>query len=178
MRRRLRPILASVLAFEYRPGDMIDGYRLWWMILVVALGACSRPRPPTLTPQVTRVVAVSATGIDLEVEVRVDNPNSIPLMAEAVRGTLFVAEGQKLAHGSARPAHSIPARGSSVVQSRLHAAWEDLMSLTPFLAQESLPYVLKGDVTMGGESFNITLPFSISGHLTRTQLLQAGLRGL
>ena len=148
------------------------------MILVVSLGACSRPQPPTLTPQVARVVAVSPTGLDLDVEVKVDNPNSIPLTAEKVSGTLFVAEGQKLAYGSATPSHSIPARGSSVVQSRLHVAWDDLTSLAPFLARESLPYVFKGDVTMGSESFNITLPFTLSGHLTRTQLLQAGLRGL
>lgn len=147
-------------------------------LLVLALGACSRPQPPTLTPQVARVVAVSAVGVELEVEVKVDNPNSIPLTAEVVSGTLFVADGQKLAQGSARPGHSIPARGSSVVQSRLHVAWQDVTSLAPFLAQESLPYVFKGDVTVGGESLNVTLPFTLSGHLTRTQLLQAALRGL
>lgn len=147
-------------------------------LLVLALGACSRPQSPTLTPQVARVVAVSAAGLDLEVEVKVDNPNSIPLTAEVVSGTLFVADGQKLAQGSAKPDHSIPARGSSVVQSRLHVAWQDVTALAPFLAQESLPYVFKGDVTVGGESLNVTLPFALSGHLTRTQLLQAGLRGL
>ena len=147
------------------------------MALVIALGACSKPRPPTLTPQVARVVAVNAAGLDLDVQLKVDNPNSIPLTAQAVSGTLFVAENQKLAHGSSRPAHSIPARGSSLVQSRLHVAWEDVTSLAPFLAQESLPYVFKGDVTVGSESFNVTLPFTLSGHLTRTQLLQAGLRG-
>src|SRR5688572_3688800 len=70
------------------------------MILVIALSACSRPQPPTLTPEVARVVAVSATGLDIDVEVKVDNPNTIPLTAEMVSGTLFVAEGQKLAHGS------------------------------------------------------------------------------
>jgi LEA14-like dessication related protein len=161
---------------HWRSGNRLR--RLAWMILIVALGACSRPQPPTLTPQVARVVAVSAAGLELDVEIKVDNPNSIPLTAEAVSGTLFVAEGQKLAHGSSRPGHSIPARGSSLVQSRLHVAWDDLTALTPFLAQESLPYVFRGDVTVGGESLNITLPFTLSGHLTRTQLLQAGLRGL
>lgn len=184
------------MTFQYRPGDMIDwnrsarragqndgGERDWraalcCMALVIALGACSRPQSPTLTPQVARVVAVSAAGLELDVQVKVDNPNSIPLTAEAVSGTLFLAEGRKLAHGSSRPERSIPARGSTLVQSRLHVAWEDVRSLAPFLAQESLPYVFKGDVTVGSDSFNVTLPFTLSGQLSRTQLLQAGLRGL
>lgn len=111
-------------------------------------------------------------------QVRVDNPNSFPLSAQALTGTLFLAKGDKFGHGSSKPDHSIPARGSSLVQSRVHVDWDDLSSLIPFLTAETVPYTFRGDVTLGREDFNVTLPFSISGDLTRTQLLRAGLRGL
>jgi len=125
-----------------------------------------------------RVAAVSVLGLDVDVEVQVDNPNSIVLLVEAVDATVFVGSGQRLGHGSARPAHGIPAHGSDLVQSRLRITWDDLAVLAPFMAVEVLPYTLRGDVTLGGESVHVTLPFSLQGQLTRTQLLSAGLRGL
>jgi LEA14-like dessication related protein len=127
---------------------------------------------------VARVAAVSLQGLDLDVEVQVNNPNSFPLAAEAVSGTLFIGGGQKLGHGSSRPSRDIPASGSSMVQSRVHIDWDDLAALAPFMTAETLPYDFRGDVTLGGKSIHLTVPFTLSGHLTRTQLLQAGLRGL
>jgi len=41
-----------------------------------------------------------------------------------------------------------------------------------------VPYQFKGDVTLGGDTLQLTLPFEMKGTLTREQLLQAGLRGL
>lgn len=180
--------LVRRVAFGYRGRDMFAATLfarapLWQMrfasaLLAIALGACSKPQPPTLTPQVARVVAVSARGLELDVEVFVENPNSFPLTASTVTGTLFVADGQKLGEGSARPEHDIPAEGSSIVPSRVHVAWDELPSLAPFLTRESVPYVFKGNVSVGSDSFNVTLPFTLSGQLTRSQLLEAGLRGL
>ena len=147
-------------------------------LLLVALSACAAPRPPTVTPHAATITTVSLRGLDLDVQVRVDNPNSFPLSAQAVTGTLFLAQGGKLGHGSSRPGHSIPARGSSLVHSWVHVEWDDLSALKPFLTAESVPYSFRGDVTLGGENFNVTVPFSLSGELTRTQLLKAGVRGL
>ncbi len=121
---------------------------------------------------------MSFRGLDLDVEVNVDNPNAFPLFADSVSGTLFVAQGQRLGHGASSPTHSIPANGSSLVQTRLHVDWDALSALAPFMTAESVPYVFRGDVAIGSESFHVTLPFTLSGELTRSQLLQAGLRGL
>jgi LEA14-like dessication related protein len=151
---------------------------LFALFLLLGPSACPTPQSPTVTPHVARVTAVSSRGLDLDVEVQVDNPNAFALSAEAVSGTLFLANGKKLGQGSAKPTHSIPARGSSMVQSRVHVDWEDLTLLTPFIMAESLPYTFRGDLTLGGESVNVTLPFSLEGRLTRSELLQAGLRGL
>lgn len=151
--------------------------RTRWLLLL-ALSACAAPRAPTVTPHAATITTVSRRGLDLDVQVRVENPNSFPLSAEVVTGTLFLAKGGKLGHGSSRPGHSIPPRGSSLVQSRVHVDWGDLSALSPFLTAAAVPYEFRGDVTLGGEDFHITVPFSLSGELTRTQLLMAGVRGL
>lgn len=159
--------------------------RLWleaWLsiaLLLLSLAHCARPIAPTLTPKVARVAAVSAGGLDIDIELQVDNPNAFALHAQSVTGTMYVGSGQKrLAHGTSRPSQSIPARGSVVVPSRVHIAWEDTTALTPLLFQEKIPYSLHGDVALGSEDWNVTLPFSMTGELSRAQLFEAGWRGL
>lgn len=147
-------------------------------LAVMGAVACSRPQPPTLTPEVARVAQVSASGIDLDVEVRVDNPNTFALHTRSVSGTLYVADGQKLGAGAAQPEQSIPAGGSALVPSRIHIAWQDVSALAPLLLKAAVPYTFQGDVTLGSEDFNVTLPFSLDGQLSRSQLLSAGLRGI
>lgn len=148
-------------------------------LLLLSLVHCARPIAPTLTPKVARVAAVSAGGLDLDIELQVENPNSFALHAQSVSGTMYVGSEQKrLAHGTSKPGQSIPARGSVVVPSRVHVAWEDTTALTPLLFQEKIPYSLHGDVVLGSEDWNVTLPFSMKGELSRAQLFEAGWRGL
>lgn len=178
-------------ALGYRLGFMpaplpssrpLDRRRLGWLALVAlgssALGACSKPQPPSVTPHVVRVAGVGARGLDLDVELQVSNPNSFPLSAEAVQGTLFGARDQKLGEGRSTPKNAIPAHGSSIVASKVHIDWENLTAIAPLLASERIPYEFRGDVTLGGESLHVSLPFTLGGELTRTQLLEAGWRGL
>jgi LEA14-like dessication related protein len=140
--------------------------------------ACRQPKPPTIRPHLARVTGVSAAGIDLEVQLDVFNPNAFPLAAEAVKGTLFLAGGRRLGEGSANPRSSIAADGSSLVACQVHVAWADVGAVLPLLMSERIPYELRGDVTLGGRSINVTLPFTFSGELDRAELLRAGLRGL
>jgi LEA14-like dessication related protein len=127
---------------------------------------------------VVRVASVSPGGIELYLELQVRNENSFPLAAESVHGTLYGAESQKLGVGSSNPSAAIPAEGSGIVAARLHVAWENLAAIAPLLVSERVPIEFRGDVTFGGETLHLTLPFTLSGELTRSQLLQAGLRGL
>jgi LEA14-like dessication related protein len=126
---------------------------------------------------VVQVAAVSPSGIDLDVELGVHNPNSFALSARAVSGTLYVGGEQRLGHGEARLAQPIQPGSDNLVQSRVHVGWADLTALWPLLRQERVPYEFRGDVTLGGESLNVTLPFSLAGELTRAELIQAGARG-
>jgi len=63
--------------------------------------------------------------------------------------------------------------------SEVAIAWTNLAALTPFLlSPAAVPYRFDGRATLGGESLNVKLPFSLTGELTRAQLINAGLSGL
>jgi LEA14-like dessication related protein len=152
-------------------------WRPLWLLLALSLLACARPRPPQLSPRRVQVAAVSPAGIDLDVQLGVHNPNAFSLSAEAVNGTLYVGNEQRLGRGEARPKQPIPGNSDGVVASRVHIDWADVTALLPLLQHERTAYTFRGEVTLGGESLNVTLPFSLSGELTRAELIQAGMRG-
>jgi LEA14-like dessication related protein len=173
-----RSMLDALSARRHRPARPVRWLAIAALGLAAPSGGCNRPQAPSVTPQVVRVAGVGAGGLDLDVQLQVHNPNSFPLSAEAVEGTLYDARDRKLGVGRSTPGDSIPAGGSSIVASKVHIDWQDLTALAPLLVSEHIPYEFRGDVTLGGESIHVTLPFTLTGELTRTQLLQAGLRGL
>jgi LEA14-like dessication related protein len=152
--------------------------RVFAASLLLLAAACAKPQPPAVTPEVARVVRVTSEGVELDVTLGVKNPNSFALDAHEVEGTLMVEGGQRLGTGKSNPNRSIPAHGSGTVQSQVHIAWSDVAALQKLVLQERVPYQFKGNVTLGGDTLHVTLPFEMQGTLTREQLLQAGLRGL
>lgn len=148
------------------------------VLVACTLVACARPKPPTVTPTVARVVAVSDRGVELLVTLAVHNPNGFDLSARSVEGTLYLDGQTKLGTGRATPGESIPAKGSAEVNSQVQIAWDTLPSLQKFLGREQVPYDFRGSVSLGGDTLEVSLPFELKGTLTRAQLLQAGLRGL
>lgn len=156
--------------------------RRGWLLVAAGLLAlaagCRKPQPPSIRPHLARVTGVSPTGVELEVQLEVTNPNSFPLAAEAVTGTLYVSGGQKLGEGLAHPRSPIAAGGSSLVSCQVLVAWADLGAILPLLVQQRVPYELRGELTLGGRSINVTLPFTFHGELDRSELLRAGMRGL
>ena len=159
-------------------GVLVFGVLVFGALVFGALGGCATPQPPTVTPQVARVLQVNQKGVELQVTLAVKNPNGFALSAHEVQGTLYVEGGQKLGTGKSKPQQSIPAHGTASVESRVQIDWDDVPALQKFLLQAEVPYQFKGDVTLGGETISLTLPFEMKGTLTREQLLQAGLRGL
>ncbi|HEX2735534.1 MAG TPA: LEA type 2 family protein [Polyangiaceae bacterium] len=142
-----------------------------------SLLACA-PQKPTVTPVAARVAAVANTGLTLDVDLDVHNPNSFPLIAQRVEGAILLGNGTELGRGSATPPGSIPSKGSARITTRLQVPWSNLGALAPFLLSAGpVPYVFRGQATIGGDSLNVQIPFELSGALTRDQLLAAGLRG-
>lgn len=169
------------------PTALISPSRLL-LVATVALAccvACAKPKPPTITPRSVQLSSVGANGVRLSVTLDVTNPNRFPLIARSVDGRFFLgggsagASGVEFGNAHAEPASSIPAQGVGSVTSDLAVSWNNLSALAPFLLSPSpVPYRFEGNATLGGESLNISLPFTLSGELTRAQLLSAGLSGL
>ena len=46
--------------------------------------ACERPKPPTIVPEKAVVTSIGPSGIGMNVELGVDNPNGVALSARSV----------------------------------------------------------------------------------------------
>jgi late embryogenesis abundant protein len=145
----------------------------------LALVSCSKPEPPRVTPRTARVTAVSPAGIDLTLELEVYNPNAFPVTVSSVNGTLALGSGIELGRGQAAPGASIAAKGSSLVTSQLNVGWANIGALAPFaVSAQPVPYTFRGTASLGGGRLKLDIPFTLTGELTREQLLQLGLQGL
>jgi LEA14-like dessication related protein len=171
------PGRTTLLAME----NPFESKRLWGVLLACAsvLAACAKPEPPTIAARSARVSSVGPSGLTLAVELDVHNPNSFPLAAHGVDGSLELGDGVELGRAHAAPEAAIPAKESRVVQSELTVNFSNLGALTPFLLLEKpVPYTFKGQAQIGSERLNVGVPFELRGELTRAELLQIGLRGL
>jgi LEA14-like dessication related protein len=138
--------------------------------------ACSKPEPPRITPRSVRVAAISPAGLGLALELDVYNPNSFPILAQRVSGTVEIGNGVELGRGGAQPQGAIPAKGSTVIASQLGITWTNAAALAPYaLSPGPVPYTLRGTAAIGSERLNVDVPFTVKGELTREQVLQAGL---
>jgi len=161
-----------------------SGARSLRFVLLTGLSltvACAKPKPPSITPKSAQVLSVGGTGLTLAVTFDVTNPNRFPLVVHAVDGRFSLGEGAgvELGKAHAEPASSIPAQGTSTVTSQIAIGWTNLAALTPFmLSPAAVPYRFEGNATLGGESLNVSLPFALTGELTRAQVIGVGLSGL
>jgi LEA14-like dessication related protein len=152
---------------------------IWVATLPFSAGGCNQTQPPTLSPRSIQVVSVSPTGVTLGLELDVHNPNSFPLVARSVDGTLGLGQGIAQARVHSELGINLPAKASSIVSSTLNIGFPSLSALAPFaLTGQPLPYTFHGTALVGGEHLNVSLPFTTQGSLTNAQLLEAGVRGL
>lgn len=151
------------------------------MSALVLATACAKPKPPTITPKTAQVQAVSARGVELAVTFDVTNPNRFPLIVHAVDGRFSVGAGTgtELGTAHAEPSANIAAQTTSTVNSTVAVGWTNLGALAPFaLSPGAVPYTFTGHATLGGSELNVSLPFTLTGELTRAQLISIGLAGL
>ncbi len=141
--------------------------------------SCEKPKPVQVTPKTARVTAVGPAGLTLDVELDVYNPNSFALDARRVSGVLQLGDGVEVARGSAEPRGAIAAKSTSTVPAVLGVAWTNLPALLPYaLSGSAAPYRFQGVATLSGPKLDFDVPFTVSGDITRAQLVEAGLRGL
>ncbi len=125
-----------------------------------------------------RVASVGTAGVGLVLDLEVRNPNSFEINARSVEGTLAVGDGVELGRGSAAPGTRIPAEGTARVPAELTLSTSNLAALAPYaLSDRPVPYRFSGVAKLEGKLFDTTLPFTLTGQFTRSELISLGLRG-
>jgi LEA14-like dessication related protein len=154
--------------------------RATFLALVIATTVgCSRPKPVQLTLQSAQLSSISPSGVSVALTLDAHNPNSFPISASAVTASIQLENGSELGHGSSPASFQIPAEGDAALPAQLALQWTNLTLLAPYaLSGRPLPYRIVGTAKVGSERLNMELPFSISGQLTREQVLNAGLTGV
>jgi LEA14-like dessication related protein len=149
------------------------------LLLAMTTMACSKPEPPTIVPKEAKVTAVSPAGLDILVRVEATNPNSVTLSAQSFTGKAEVDGKYELATVVVNKAVSLPPKTPTMIDVPLNMPWADVNTLIAMSqAQRPIPYTVYGTVAVGGESINVNIPFSMSGTITRDQLVGAALKGI
>lgn len=152
-----------------------------WLFLAlcpVFVGACSKPKPPELTPRSVQVSAITPESVELSVLLDARNPNAFPILASSVTANIALQDGTPLGSGSSTEPISIPGDSTAPITARLAVRFSSGSALLPYaMAMKPLPYRLTGTAKIGGEHLNVDVPFAIDGVLTPEQVAVAGLRG-
>jgi LEA14-like dessication related protein len=145
--------------------------RVLVMLVALLVVSCSRPSPPTLTPQRAEVTAIGASGISLLVQMAANNPNRFGLSARQVTAEVTLDGRFKLGAVTVPQAIDLPANKSTTIDVPLSVAWTDMRSIIALAAAaRSVPYAVDGTVSIGGDVIHVELPYHLAGEITREQL--------
>jgi LEA14-like dessication related protein len=115
----------------------------------------------------------------MNLELGVDNPNSVPLSVRAVTAKI-VLDGKypmppvTVPHGLTLSAHA-----RTHLSVPVEMKWEQVTTLVALAgSNRDVPYDIDGTVNLGGDLLNWDIPFHLGGELTREQLVMATLNSL
>src|SRR6187399_2114704 len=91
--------------------------------------ACSKPVPPKVTPKSAEVKAVTPEGLELELTIDVDNPNSVPLSARSVKAKIKLGENLDLGEVKVPTKVEVGAKKHKEIVTPLSVKWSDLTSI-------------------------------------------------
>ncbi len=131
---------------------------------------------PVVTLEDIRVRKISLSALDLEVMIRVENPNLIGVTLRELPFTVMCSSGnrdQEIASGNTGRI-KIPAQGSTVlrvpVTSRNAAI---LTALATFITKGSIQVTIKGTATIDALLFGWSIPFTKTLPVTMAQVADA-----
>jgi hypothetical protein len=159
---------------------MLRSWVSWGVLLAGCLvSACGRPKPPTISPERGELTSIGPAGIQLRLQLAVDNPNHIDLSARSVTGKVVLHGKYDLGTVTVSQPFQLPAGQRSHLTVPMTVALSDAPAILGLVAtNRSLPYDVNGSLNVGAESFNVTLPFHLSGEFSHEQLLKAMVNSL
>jgi len=145
------------------------------LALTGSLTACRAPEPPTLEPKRAEVKQVALTGLDVELTIEVENPNSIPLHTRKVKARVKLDERVDLGEVSVETKLKVPANKSVSLVAPLSLSWADLGGVATLAAAKTeIPFTVTGTAEIGTDDVSFDVPFQTKGTLTREQLTKFG----
>lgn len=150
---------------------MFSGILLFW--------GCSRPKPPTITPEKAEVASIGPAGVELVVELGIDNPNRKDLSARSVTGRLILDGKHDLGTVTVPHEFKLPSGKRSHLKVPLSLKWKNLAALVALAAENrSIPYDVDGWVSVGGDILHADVPFRLRGVLTHDAIVRATMNSL
>jgi LEA14-like dessication related protein len=145
--------------------------------IVIAAG-CSKPAPPTLTPERVTVNGVDPAGLALTVSLSAANPNSVDLTASDVSSHV-VLSGHDVGTVTVPQSVTLPAGKTTKLDVPVKVSWSD-MSLVAQLAASNapVPYSVDGTLQLGGSLLHMGVPFHLDGSISHAQIVGAVMHSL
>ena len=143
-------------------------YKLWPVVLALALTACNSLPRTTVAPSVRLVslslVEATADGQRFRLGLTLDNPNAYAVPIQSLRFNLRLG-GQGIMTANSNAPLTLPALGTETL--RLDVESDTVSSVSQLLAlvqgpDDAIRYELNGRLVLAS-SMERTLPFSVSG---------------
>jgi hypothetical protein len=138
--------------------------------------ACAKPEPPQITPKDIAVRSVGPNGATLALTVEVLNPNRFGMSAQRVTAVVTLASGAKLGEINYDKPFELPSKVPVTMDVPLEIPWQSAMLVTEFGKGQDVPFKVEGNVAMGGETFQVNVPYTANGKFTQAQAREAALK--
>ena len=148
--------------------------------LAIALTiGCSKPVPPTLTPDQISLTRIDAEGIALSVAMSATNPNSVDLSASGVTSHLILDKRYEVGTVTLPNTIALPAGQTTKLDVPVSLKWADLSMLGQLATTSgAVPYSVDGTLDMGGTLVHVGVPFHFEGAISHEQILGAAMKSL
>jgi LEA14-like dessication related protein len=149
------------------------------LVLALCLVACSKPKPPTITPEKGQVTSVTPFGVDLDLTLGVDNPNKVSLPVQGVTAKVMLDGKIDMGTVTSDKAIDLPAGKKTSMTVPVSVKWNDFPAIMQLAAQsKDVPYSVDGKVKLGGALLNVEVPFTMTGTITHDELVKATLKSI
>ncbi len=149
------------------------------LLIVFLVVGCSRPKPPTITPERATITAIGPAGIDMLVQLGVDNPNGVDLPARSITAKLLLDGNHDLGTVTIPQPVTLAAGKRTDLTVPLSLKWQDISALVSLASvNRSVPYDVEGSVTLGGDVLHADVPFHLRGTVTHEQLVAAARKSM
>lgn len=146
---------------------------------VALVVGCSRPSPPTLSPERVTVTRIDPQGIGLQLEMTAVNPNVRDLSVSAVSSRIVIDKTHEVGRVTVPGEILLPAGRATMLEVPVSIGWSDIGLLAQLAATGgAVPYSVDGTIAMGGLLGPLGVPFHLEGAISHNQLVQAAINSM